>query len=381
MIKKINGSTTLMKLVCAILFIVFTFCYLYYYQADILAVGQHVLSNGQTHYNRTIGAILITFVLYSLQLGVYALARLEKRTHAMTYFPSLLILAVITDVSPNIDIYFTFGAWLWIIPLVLIIYVLVVWGLRQLQPYEPETNSVGLFSKMIWVNVLTMTIMFIIVGLASNHNDVFHYRMHAERCLVNKDYYRALQTGKKSLATDSSLTMIRAYALAKEGKIGDELFQYPIVGGSKVLFPDGLTTKLMIYPESEMYKDMGARLRQKMSPLSYLQFIEMHHKATKMGIDYLIIAYLLDRNLDAFVHMVGKYYKLEGSLPTHYREALILYTHLRSNPVMVYHNNVMDADFQDYLQLYHSESNNAIRKTKLRDTYGNTYWYYYQFGN
>lgn len=380
MTKKINSSTTLMKLVCAILFLVFTFCYLYYYQADILAVGQHVLSKGQTHYNRTIGAILITLVLYSLQLGVYALARLEKRTHAMTYFPSLLILAVITDISPDIDIHFTFGAWAWIVPLLFIFYVLFVWGSRQLQPYEPETNSVGLFSKMIWVNVLTMTIMFIIVGLVSNHNDVFHYRMHAESCLVKKDYGGALETGKKSLATDSSLTMIRAYALAKEGKIGDKLFQYPIIGDSKILFPDGLTTKLMIYPENEMYKDMGVLLKQKMSPLAYLQFIEKHHKVTKMGIDYLITAYLLDRNLNAFVHTVSKYYKLNGKLPIHYREALILYTHLRSNPVIVYHNNVMDADFQDYLQLYHSESNKAIRKTELRDTYGNTYWYYYQFG-
>jgi hypothetical protein len=380
MANKINNSTSLMKIVCAILFIVFTFCYLYYYQADILAVGQHVLSNGQTHYGRTIGAILITIVLFLLQLGIYALTRLEKRSHAVTYFPSLLILAVITDISPDIDLHFSFGAWLWVIPLLLIFYVFIVWGSRLLQPYEPETKSVGLFSKVMWINVLTMSIMFVMVALISNHNDVFHYRMRAENCLVEKDYAGALKAGENSLATDSSLTMIRAYALAKEGKIGDKLFQYPVVGSSKVLLPDGLTTKLMIYPESDVYKDLGIWLKQKMPPLGYLQYIERHHFATKMGIDYLLTAYLLDRNLDAFVHTVRKYYKLGSSLPTHYREALILYTHLRSNPVVVYHSNVMDADYQDYQQLYHSESNEAIRMTKLRDTYGNTYWYYYQFG-
>ena len=52
----------LMKIACAILFLIFTFCFLYYYQADILTVEQHVLSHGQTHYDRTIGAVLITLL-------------------------------------------------------------------------------------------------------------------------------------------------------------------------------------------------------------------------------------------------------------------------------------------------------------------------------
>ena len=49
-----------MRVMCAILFLCFSFLYLYEYQADVLAVAQHVLSDGQTHYNRTIGAVLIT---------------------------------------------------------------------------------------------------------------------------------------------------------------------------------------------------------------------------------------------------------------------------------------------------------------------------------
>ena len=117
-----------MRVMCAILFLCFSFLYLYEYQADVLAVAQHVLSDGQTHYNRTIGAVLITAVLYLLQIGVYAVTKLSKRTHAMTYFPSLLILAIITDISPDIDLHFSFGAWLVVFPLLLILYGFFVWA-------------------------------------------------------------------------------------------------------------------------------------------------------------------------------------------------------------------------------------------------------------
>ena len=105
-----------------------------------------------------------------------------------------------------------------------------------------------------------------------------------------------------------------------------------------------------------------------------------HGYATAMGRDYLLTAYLLDRNLDAFARILGRYYTVNDSLPRHYREALTLYTHQHSAPCVEYHNSVMDTDYEDYQQLYQSESNRVVRQAKLRDSYGNTYWYYYQQG-
>ena len=40
----------------------------------------------------------------------------------------------------------------------------------------------------------------------------------------------------------------------------------------------------------------------------------------------------------------------------------------------------MGADFQDYQTLERKFSNPMERNAALRDTYGNTYWYYYQYG-
>ena len=40
----------------------------------------------------------------------------------------------------------------------------------------------------------------------------------------------------------------------------------------------------------------------------------------------------------------------------------------------------MDADFQDYQALERKFPDKRERQTALRATYGNTYWYYWQYG-
>ncbi len=75
-----------------------------------------------------------------------------------------------------------------------------------------------------------------------------------------------------------------------------------------------------------------------------------------------------------------KYHELT-KLPTHYKEALLLYCHLRTHPIVELHDNVMDADFADYQSMERKYSNPVERQSVLRDTYSNTYWYYYDYGN
>ena len=53
---KTTNSTFIIKVICAILFILFSFGFLYCYQADLIAMAQHVLSEGKTHYDKMVGA-------------------------------------------------------------------------------------------------------------------------------------------------------------------------------------------------------------------------------------------------------------------------------------------------------------------------------------
>ena len=75
-----NSSSTIgIRLMCAIVFLTFSFVWLYHFQADLLAAAQHVFSGGLTTYNRVLAPVVITLLLQLLQFGVYALFHLKKR--------------------------------------------------------------------------------------------------------------------------------------------------------------------------------------------------------------------------------------------------------------------------------------------------------------
>lgn len=364
------------RVMCAIVFCLFTFLYLYDYQAGVLAATQHVLSNGVTHYSRLIGAVLITILLQLLQIGINSLSRLNHRTHSLTYFPSCLLLVFITDIQVDNACSFCLGSWIWVLPLLLLLFAVCVFFARALQPYEPDMLNAGLFSRCSWINLLVLSLMFFFVGAVSNGNDIFHYRMNMESCMNDSDYAKATTIGDKSEVTDASMTMLRAYALSRQNQLGERLFTYPVYPSSESLLPSSVSACVM-YPSDSIYRYLGAVPKQKLSPLCFLQALRKFHKMRPAAHDYILCGYLLDKNLDAFVRELPRDYKIDEHLPKHYREALTLYTHLRTNPVLIFHSSVMDTDFQDFTVLQNQYNDKTLRQNYVRDSYGSTYWYYY----
>lgn len=354
-----KGNGTFADVLCAIIFLTFTFIYLYSYQDNILVVGQHVLSNGATSYNRTIGAVLITLFLFFLQMLVRSLIKPMGSGTILMYFPSFLLLTIITDVSKNIDVSFSFGGWLWAVPLLLLLWGGLVWLQKQIfaKSYT-SLDNITLLSRGMWIRLLIMLIMMIFTCSFSNNNRMFHYRIEAEHYIMDKKYDEALAVGKKCRDKDSSMTMLRAYALSCKDKMADSLFFYPLCGGSKALIPDGITTKSMLIPSKA---------------------IIAHYKMPAYKVDYALMALLLDKDIDSFVRELRKHYPISAHLPRHYREALVLYTHLRSNPQVVFHETVMDTDFQDFTDMQHAKGSKQVKQSNIRDTYGGTYWYYYEY--
>ena len=378
---KKKDSTRPMRVLCAIVFIVFSFIYLYDFQDDLLSVAQHVWSSGQTHYNRTVGAIIITIVLQMLQYGIYSITKLHRRSHALSYLPSFLLLMVISYITPDIDKHSSFMTWLWLAPVILVIWYGAVWAAKQFEPYEPEMNDKGYLSRLMWVNMIEIIIMMFVVCLVCGSNDTFRYRMKLENYIISKDYNKAIKVGIGQAKTDSSLTMLRIYALAHEGRLGDHLFEYPLVGGSHAMLPNGTSVKCMMYSTDSLYSFFGAKPKEVLEPKAYFDLMIKKGYPSRQLYDYIICADLMDKNLDAFVKDIRKYYKIGINIPKHYREALTIYTHLRANPVIVYHDNIMDADFQDLQDLIKKNPDLRLRKNAIKDTYSNTYWYYYMYGS
>lgn len=373
-----DGSSTLVKCLCAAAFILFTFFYLYFFQADLLAMMQHVLSGGQTHYNRTVGAVLITTLLFLLQVGVYRLTRFTGVLYALTYFPPLVLLVLLTGVDNDFATSKSFGLWLWLSPVLLLLFAGLVLTLRK----NGLTGSGHYFKntppRVLWVSALLLALQFLMVCGGANTDEVFHYRLRMEQLMLRGEYEQALTVGEKSLSTDKSLTMLRVFALSRTKSLGERLFEYPVTGGSSALLPDGRDVRSDLLPADNIFKNLSIRRKGSMDAMTYLQYLERNGLAMKSVADYLLCGYLLDRDLDSFVRTVRKKYNINSpSLPKYYREALILYTRLRSNPVIVYHNEVMDADYSDFQALGKKYSDPAERAAFVRDTYGNTYWFYY----
>lgn len=374
-----TNNSTLTRSICAIVFILFTFIYLYCFQADVLSMEQHVLSGGTTHYDRTVGAILITLILCLLQLGVNKLTGFVGVLYAMTYFPSLLLLAVLTAANHNFGTSTFSGRWLLIASLLLIIFICFsIFYKRKSFPSDISFSKENMLGNL-WKNLLLLAIMFIATCSVGNNNDIFHYRLRIERLLNTKDYTKALAVGAKSDGTDGSLTMLRAYALSRNKQLGERLFEYPVArGGSRTLLPNGKDIKCMFFSENEIYKYLGIRKKGNMKPMEYLLYLENNGLAMKSVTDYILCGYLLDKDLDGFVNEIRKKYNLTSpSLPKHYKEALTLYTHLRAYPVLVFHNEIMDVDYADFQKLEREYKGKSEKMSYVKDTYGETYWFYY----
>ena len=356
-VKKTEGGV-LMWIMCALVFLGFTFCYLYFYQTDILALTQHILSGGKTRYNTLVGAVLITGILWLLQLVVFSITRLTKRAHALTYLPSLLCLLMFTSVNTDVENGLRMKYWLWAAPIILILYGILVWMIRQQQAFERLRHGLGMFSQLMWNNLLVMAIMCCLVGLLGNSNDVLHYRLRMEEDIMRGDYEKALEVGEHERTTDNNLLMLRAYALAQTGQLGEKFFTYPQMAGLTSLSPDGKSKSTLILPQVEIQR----------------------FAASKGADDYRLVHYLLVRDLRSFVRSVSKCYDIEdASLPRHYQEALVLYNHRYADPGFTYDNPVLDADYQDLQQLMRRYQEPQVKNAKVRDVYGNTYWYYYYF--
>ena len=374
-----DNSTITIRVMCAIVFVCFSLLWLYCFQVDLLAMAQHLLSGGLTQYNRVLSPLLLTALLCIVQLGVYGLVRLTKSFHALTYLPSMLILALLSDIyiEPGTTELMHHG-W-WIVVVTFIVWLLGIVPVLKYQDIEDYDDN-GLFSRPIWINMLIMSLQICFVTWIGNTNAVFHYRMQAESLLIEGHYDKAAKVGKKSLEGDESLLAIRMYALARTGSLGEHLFEFPITGTSKQMLPTNDSSLLLLYPRDSLFRFFSARPAEKMLPERYLRMIERRNAAPRKAVgDYLLCGYLIDKKLDEFASEISKYYNLDNQLPKHYREALTLYCHLRSKPILSYSVPVVEEDFRNLQELERQYPDPQERKVKVSEQYRGTYWYYYRY--
>ena len=376
-----DGSATVVRTVCAIVFLLFVAIYVFFYQEDTLALTQHILSGGATIYSRVIGGIIITIVLALLHFTTAKVMRTKPLCiYALSCFPSLYILAMLTDFDTSQPL----SPWRWwaiLMPLAAAVWWGVVYFLGELLRYccSDIRHEEGYLARTLGCNIFILAAMMIGVGLLSNSNDITHYRLRMERLLMHGEYAKALEVGKASDKTDASLTMLRVFALAHEGRLGDELFKYPVRGTSASIVPELSDGKMLMLSPDSVYRMLGAIPRHGQTTKNYLKAIVKSGQATKAAIEYQLCGMLIDKDLDGFVNLLMKTHKIDDSLPLHYREALILYTHRRSSPKVVYSNTVMDTDYDDMQRLEAETKSPGERRIQIYKQFSGTYWEYFDY--
>lgn len=376
-----KSMTGLTEAACSVLFCTFCLLFLLGWQTDLLAVAQHYYSQGLTYYMPVLGAIIITAVLWLLQLIVARIFRGGLSCiPSLTFWPSAFVLTALTAVRETDGGALTYGSWPLMLGLLLGAFVLVgifagQWLAEVSLSWQRRGSTATLLGNGI---ILFLAMLFVCAGC--NSDRLYHTRIHVEQCLSSDRLDEAMATIGSSDA-HPALTMLTAYTLAAQGQLGERLFRYEPVGGSAALLPDSSAARLVIMPQSKFYRLLSRRrvVRTK-EPKDFLLWLNSCPIRTQASADYLLCAYLLDKDLDAFVSHLPRFYAVGDSLPMHYKEALTLYRHSRTNPKILFSSSVMDTDFQDYQHLGAEKADERERKNALRDTYGGTYWYYYEYG-
>lgn len=397
---------------CGILFILFSFAYLFFMQGDLLAQAQFVFSRGVTHYSIPIGALVITAVLQILQWIVSLVVKLPSRWHALTYYPSFLALAMLTDFNRDTINDFHWGAWGWLLPLLIILFFVLIRLAEIAEEVVPDTYP-NTFSSKLWPNYLVMLVMIVFCGGCHRAPDTYHYELKTERLILEGRYADAAQVGIKSLVTTERLNNLRCYALSKEGLLAEHLFDYPQpFGVNGLLNVNDIDTLHYRFDAGDICFSLGALKGKNVRSLdSFLKLVEplLQHRADSLAevdsfylassdsikeahlrrlnantvqrrraADYHLCSLLLRKKVQQFASLLPSYYPKEetdstyvSSLPRSYREAMTLL-----NPELA--DSITRSQYDAYVHLRDSLSYNPLIQTnKTRREFGDTYWWYY----
>jgi len=109
------------------------------------------------------------------------------------------------------------------------------------------------------------------------------------------------------------------------------------------------------------------------------------HPESKMAFEYLMMFYLLTKNMNEFMNHIGRVFNYDyTSMPTIFEEAILVHLNMTDADRETYMKYPIKKEsyerFYDYSEMYQNYSSNPqLQKRELLKKFGNTYWYYYHF--
>lgn len=246
------------------------------------------------------------------------------------------------------------------------------------------------YHTLTWA-ALQLLALCLFVGIGNGVTDLQHYELRTAQALQSEHPKHAYKVGDKSFVTSHRLFAMRCYLLATTHKKGlaDKIFEQmvPKGGAENLLIPTDEKQNLL-FPSSNLTQLLGCSRHAGEDVLTYLHrcaWLSAFRNGQKRSaaIDYYLCALLLNRQLERFSVEIMRFYPKEvenGTLPTYYAQALMLYRRTCSQPTVLYEDNSVEANYQDYSDMADTLSDAAVRNNLLRRSYGETYWWWYSYG-
>ena len=364
------------RIICASLFCVFSFLYIYMYQGELLALVQDHLAQGQTTNNAFITALVITLLLQTLQYLLNRGGKLHGRYEAFSYVPSCVLLALIA----KFDDTFAYSLVQWVIALLIAVatYMLAVWVNRNtLQLRDAK------FIPQLSPNLGVLAVLFVLTGWYGSHVTTTQMEMAAWKHTHSGKYDKVLFVGKYCDECNADLTALRNLALAKTGQLGDKLFSYPQSYGSDGLLMNRYNLQTPTYGAGEYYARLGAQPYGGESAVAFYKRAMMQSDAEEYRNLY-VAALLLEKDLDSFIGFTidrEQSAELLSGMPKHYQEACIIYNEQHPfTSVAFTPDSAITQCYQEYVALREQYADEPmVMKGLCKRNFRDTYWYYYDF--
>lgn len=364
----------------ATLFALFSFLFVAKYQSPLLELFYTRVATGKLEYNAYVAGASISIFLTLFALWLNRYTGFKREWTALSYIPSALLLAFITDIDRSLYTgEYNYSKWIIISLIGVFTYASFSYVLRRVL-FAKIKNVAMSANRIVWRNLEIFVVLFSLVGFLSNGEENFKREALVESYYNKGDIKKALEVGYLSNTVSQTLVAQRAYILAKEGLMGEKLFEYPQPYASDALFPESVQVSPLV-PDS-VFSLIGINNVPGEKITVTLKRAVDSGLYTPAARDYYLSVMLIDRRLVEFVGAVAKLYPdvKVSELPKHYQEALVLYSNI-DNPVLDSDCNGMQELFNAFKTLEIQYDDPFVRANYMRRRFGRTYWWYYLYGN
>ena len=235
-----KSSDKSVRWVCGVLFAAFAFCWLFFFQRELLQAENRVLfsaDNGLRIWmfnHHFLVSVALTAISMLLAIPGRIVLRFKKGLYGCNYLFSAAFLGVITGYDGDSLFGQSYTEWI-----VTGIFMLVLFLICKIVASVPKSEYNDR-PRTLAGNLLLMSLLFCLAGYLGNTDENLHRRLRMEQLYNDGRYEDLLEVGRYEEESDSGIDLLRAKAMlnieanpAGSG-IGDMLFKYSISDSRKL---------------------------------------------------------------------------------------------------------------------------------------------------